>query len=116
MGYDSGFFRFEGRISRQDYWLKYVLAVGLIDVVAAIADVLLHAGGIVNGVAVIVTLVPTIAGAAKRCHDRDRSGWFQLIALVPIIGGIWLMVELGFLRGTPGTNRFGPDPMTGRGF
>jgi uncharacterized membrane protein YhaH (DUF805 family) len=52
----------------------------------------------------------SIVGGAKRCHDRDRSGWFQLIVLIPILGALWLLVELGFLRGTIGANRFGPDP------
>jgi uncharacterized membrane protein YhaH (DUF805 family) len=52
----------------------------------------------------------SIVGGAKRCHDRDRSGWFQLIILIPVLGALWLLVELGFLRGTIGANRFGPDP------
>ena len=66
----------------------------------------------------IVTLIVALAGiwvalavGAKRCHDRDRSGWFQLIMLIPIVGGLWLLIELGFLRGTIGENRFGPDPV-----
>ena len=43
----------------------------------------------------------------KRFHDRDKSGWWVLIGLIPIIGAIWLLIELGFLKGTPGPNRFG---------
>jgi uncharacterized membrane protein YhaH (DUF805 family) len=64
----------------------------------------------------LAVIVPGFAGLAKRCHDRDRSGWFQLISLIPLIGSIWLLVEVGFLRGTPGPNRFGPDPLAGRGY
>ncbi|HAE49771.1 MAG TPA: DUF805 domain-containing protein, partial [Tistrella mobilis] len=52
-----------------------------------------------------------LAIGARRCHDRGRSGWFQLIMLIPLIGWIWLLVEIGFLRGTEGPNRFGPDPL-----
>jgi uncharacterized membrane protein YhaH (DUF805 family) len=48
---------------------------------------------------------------AKRCHDRNRSGWFQLISLVPIVGALWLLFDLGILRGTDGPNRFGPAPL-----
>jgi hypothetical protein len=47
----------------------------------------------------------------KRFHDRDKSGWWVLIWLIPIIGAIWLLIELGFLKGTPGPNRFG-SPVT----
>ncbi len=117
-------FSFDGRISRQDYWLRYVLLIGIIQIavmlISAIANgpapghpgllyPLAHPHGILVPIAALVLLVPSLAGAVKRLHDRDRSGWFYFIVFVPLIGGIWLMVELGFLRGTPGMNRFGPD-------
>lgn len=51
--------------------------------------------------------------AVKRFHDRDKSGWWILIQLIPLVGAIWYIVETGFLPGTPGTNRFGPDPLLG---
>ena len=47
----------------------------------------------------------------KRCHDRERSGWFLLVSLIPFIGAIWLTIELYFLRGTVGPNKFGEDPL-----
>jgi len=53
----------------------------------------------------------SLAVGAKRCHDRGRSGWFQLISLIPFIGSLWLLVELGILKGKEGGNRFGPDPL-----
>jgi uncharacterized membrane protein YhaH (DUF805 family) len=53
----------------------------------------------------------SIAIGAKRCHDRGRSGWFQLISLIPVVGVLWLFVDLGLLRGTEGENRFGPNPL-----
>ncbi len=46
----------------------------------------------------------------RRCHDRDRSGWFVLLWLLPILN-IWGLIEMYFLAGTPGTNRFGADPL-----
>lgn len=46
---------------------------------------------------------------AKRCHDRDRSAWFLLVALIPVVN-LWTLVELFFLRGTRAGNRFGPEP------
>ncbi len=46
----------------------------------------------------------------KRWHDRDKSGWWVLITLVPVIGGLWQLIECGFLDGTQGPNRYGPSP------
>lgn len=47
----------------------------------------------------------------KRWHDLDKSGWWVLINFIPIVGGLWCLVECGFLKGTVGPNRFGPDPL-----
>jgi uncharacterized membrane protein YhaH (DUF805 family) len=63
------------------------------------------------GIVILLTLWPSICIYAKRWHDRNKSGWWSLIMFVPIIGGIWLLVELGFLRGTEGPNKYGPDPI-----
>jgi uncharacterized membrane protein YhaH (DUF805 family) len=46
----------------------------------------------------------------KGWHDRDKSGWWILINLVPCIGALWTLIECGFLPGTRGDNRFGPNP------
>ena len=61
----------------------------------------------------LIFLWPSLAVYAKRWHDRDKSGWWSLILFVPIIGFIWFLIECGFLRGTEGPNRFGPDPIAG---
>ncbi len=51
-----------------------------------------------------------LAVSVQRLHDRDKSG-FWLIPMLLIPGGfIWMIIELGFLPGTPGPNRFGPPP------
>lgn len=47
----------------------------------------------------------------KRWHDRDKSGWWMLIHLIPMIGFVWSVIDNGFLRGTEGNNRFGEDPL-----
>ncbi|MGQ0485996.1 MAG: DUF805 domain-containing protein [Hyphomicrobiales bacterium] len=62
---------------------------------------------------VVVFLWPTLAIYAKRWHDRGKSGWWMLIILIPLIGPIWVLIELGFLRGTKGPNHYGPDPLAG---
>jgi len=108
---------FDGRITRSAYWLKFVLPYLVIAVVLGIVDAILglqaEGVGLLGGLFGLAAIWPSIAVGAKRCHDRGRSGWFQLILLIPVAGVVWLLVELGFLRGTVGENRFGPDPLDG---
>lgn len=56
----------------------------------------------------------TVVTGIKRCHDRGQSGFGLLFALVPIIGWIWYVVNLGILKGNPGPNKYGPDPFRTR--
>ena len=51
-----------------------------------------------------------LAVHVTRWHDRGKSGLWLLICLVPVIGPIWLLVEMGFLRGSEGWNDYGSDP------
>ena len=117
-GFDWVWFLFsiQGRIARRHYWLHYVvpfvaasLLFGVLDAVLGTYDE--ETGwGVLSGLFSLVALWPGIAVSVKRVHDRDWSGWFLLVGLIPIAGAIWLLVEAGFLPGTPGRNRFGPPP------
>lgn len=61
-------------------------------------------------VLLLATMVVGVATSVKRWHDRGKSGSWYFISLIPIVGPIWALVELGFLPGTPGDNRYGaPD-------
>jgi uncharacterized membrane protein YhaH (DUF805 family) len=109
-------FSFRGRISRYQYWVKFFLPYFLLSLTMVVVDtatgsVSQSGMGLFSSVFALIALWPTLAIEVKRCHDRDRSGWFLLISLIPVIGAIWLFVELGCLRGTIGGNRFGPDPV-----
>ena len=124
-------FTMEGRIPRKQFWfsavmfaaasaLVWVLLVLLWQVIpgTVTADGSYHVEGVraLPYIALVIAyLVFCVASGicvnAKRCHDRGKSGWFMLIQFVPLIGGIWYLIETGFLRGTPGRNRFGPDPL-----
>lgn len=59
----------------------------------------------------VICICPYFALQIKRWHDRDKSGLWMLIVFVPFIGVLWSLIELGFLRGSAGRNRFGPDPL-----
>jgi uncharacterized membrane protein YhaH (DUF805 family) len=67
--------------------------------------------GIVIFIFAVLATGISIAVAVKRYHDRNKSGWWVLIVFVPVIGGLWYLIECGFLRGTPGPNNYGPDPL-----
>ncbi|MGB7205849.1 MAG: DUF805 domain-containing protein [Anderseniella sp.] len=54
---------------------------------------------------------PSICVYGKRYHDRDKSAWWMLVGIIPIIGTIWVLVECGLLEGTEGPNRYGEDPI-----
>ena len=63
----------------------------------------------IPGIYGLAVTIPTIAVTARRLHDLDKSGWWWLLNLVPVIGGIVLLVWI-VKSGTEGPNRFGEDP------
>lgn len=106
-------FQFDGRINRAKFWSGVgALVVGYIVIFAlfAIDSSALRA---LLGIAYLGLIWPSLAISIKRWHDRDKSGWWVLIGIIPIIGGIWALVETGFLEGTSGPNQYGPDPLGG---
>lgn len=112
-------FSFRGRINRKAYWLLYFLPIIVLNVVASILDGVLGtltvteygAYGLISLPVSIASFWPMLAAGAKRLHDREKSGWWQLLYFVPFLGALFLFVYLGFLKGTDGANRFGPDPL-----
>jgi uncharacterized membrane protein YhaH (DUF805 family) len=118
-------FSFQGRANRAKWWL---VALGIL-VVEVILFAAIFGGAAMSGdpeqiaaaigpfasivifvFAVIATWI-SIAVAVKRYHDRNKSGWWVLIVFVPVIGGLWYLIECGFLSGTTGPNTYGPDPL-----
>lgn len=87
------------------FFLVNFIIVFVLQIIASKA----HFVAILAAIYVIAVFLPSLAVAIRRLHDTDRSGWWVLISLVPLIGGIWLLI-LMVLDGTPGGNRFGPDP------
>jgi uncharacterized membrane protein YhaH (DUF805 family) len=104
-------FSFQGRVARQHYWLMVLLTVPFVIAAAIINGGFAHDPAEAPGVLVLLPMLwPAFAVTIKRWHDRNKSGWWILINLIPVVGDIWSLIENGFLKGTPGENRFGPDP------
>lgn len=99
---------FQGRACRSEYWFFYLFYT-LAYVIASIVDAVLGFP-ILTLVFLLATVVPILAVGVRRLHDTDRSGWWLLIPLVPLIGGIVLLIWT-CSRGTTGDNRFGSDPL-----
>ena len=104
MDYGQLLLSFDGRINRGKYWavVATFLVVSLIALRISVAMYYIVA---------LAFIWPGLAVQVKRWHDRGKSGWWVLIMFVPLIGGIWALVELGFLRGTSGPNQYGDDPL-----
>lgn len=101
---------FSGRSRRSEYWWFVLFNILLNIVVSLIGAVLGDAIGSILGLLVMLALIiPGIAVTVRRLHDTDRSGWWILIALIPLIGTLVLLFFM-VQRGTPGDNRFGTDP------
>jgi uncharacterized membrane protein YhaH (DUF805 family) len=101
-------FVYQGRASRSAYWW-FALATFVVYLILDIILVRVIGGG--AGLALYYLLaigiaIVTIPLAVRRLHDTDRSGWWILIALVPLVGSIVLLV-FTCLAGTRGPNRFG---------
>lgn len=110
MDYRDVLLSFDGRINRSDFWLKGILPLFVVLLLITAIDSVIT-GGIIALLAQIVSIYPSVAIGVKRFHDRNKSGWWVLITLIPVIGGIWYLVECGILKGTEGANDFGPDTL-----
>ncbi len=105
---------FSGRTRRKEYWL-FVLFNILISIVLTVIDFMIGTYsasvgmGLLGGIYACAVLIPAIAVTVRRLHDSDRSGWWCLLILIPILGPIVVLIFM-IIDGTPGPNRFGPSP------
>lgn len=115
----TNYVTFTGRTQRSGYWY-WVLFIVLGNLVFSAVDTALFQAtpdqpvSLLGGVFALATFLPSLAVGVRRLHDIDRTGWWLLLYLIPVIG---FLVLLYFLvqRGTRGANRFGPDPRGGGG-
>lgn len=105
---------FDGRARRKEYWmftlfnLIFIIAAGIIDRVTGLANDLTGIGP-VYVIYVVAMFIPSIAVAIRRLHDIGKPGWWLLLVIIPVIGGLWLLY-LMVQDSEPGDNQYGPNP------
>lgn len=114
-------FSFNGRLGRTTYWIVAIIWLICIRIYALLLNYMRFSAeyGITTNdaqaylIIFMIIFLPLVIGwmhwavVVKRWHDLDKSGWWMLITLIPIVGMIWQTIELGFKKGTVGPNRFG---------
>ena len=115
-------FSFNGRITRKYYWYAAIILFVVFGAISGLLfgtnsktlatgdfSFMLFVSMALFAIVYIFGIWIGLAVAVKRWHDRGKSGWWVLIGLIPIVGGIWILVECGFLPGTPGPNAYGVE-------
>ena len=106
--------KFDGRIRRMGWWIA---GIGM-SLVSSFVDSVLESDNsfVVTLVFFIVAIIVWVIGlslSARRWHDLNKSGWWLLVNLIPVLGWIYTLVMLGFMPGDQGSNDYGPPPKEG---
>ena len=96
--------QFQGRACRKEYWGFFLFNFLAVIALSAVSE------GVLGGLYALAALVPGLAVFVRRLHDTNRSGWWWLLAFIPYVGWAVLLIFL-CLRGTPGDNDYGLDPL-----
>ena len=99
---------FDGRARRTEYWM-FCLVNMVITVVLALVEGFINDSGMISTLYSLAVLIPCIALGVRRLHDTNRSGWWLLLAFVPLIGVLVLLFFM-IIDSTPGQNQFGENP------
>ena len=109
----KNYFGFGGRARRKEYWM-FILVNIIFTFVLSVLDRMFGwqrtgGEGILTTIYAILVFIPWWAVQFRRLHDTDRSAWWLLVLLIPIVG--WLVIIIfNCQNGTPGENRFGENP------
>lgn len=99
---------FGGRSRRMEYWM-FVLFNLIFSIVLGFVDGMIGTAGVLGLIYSLAILIPALAVSVRRLHDTNRSGWWLLIGLIPIVGVIVLIVFF-VTDGDPGDNEYGANP------
>ncbi|GAA3534959.1 DUF805 domain-containing protein [Aeromicrobium panaciterrae] len=97
---------FSGRARRSEFWF-WELAVIIASIIGGIIDAIIGAQ-IFQIIIGLGTLIPSLAVGARRLHDIDKSGWWQLIGIIPIVG--WIILIVWWATDGKPDNQYGPNP------
>jgi len=105
------YFDFNGRARRSEFWY-YTLCYFIIAIALSILDGMLGFANMLASLLALALLLPSLGVGVRRLHDIDRSGWWILIGLIPLVG--WIVLIYWYAQpGTAGSNQFGADPKAG---
>ena len=105
---------FNGRARRKEYWF-FALFNLIASIVLSVIDLMTGSfdaefgTGLLSGIYALAVLIPSLAVSVRRLHDTDHSGWWLLIALIPLVGAIVLLVFV-LQDSKPGENQYGSNP------
>ncbi len=111
---------FSGRSRRKEFWM-FVLFTFIVEIVLAIIDAIIGTYntalgiGLLSGLFYLAILVPSIALNTRRLHDIGKSGWFQLLFIIPIVGFILWIIWM-VRDSDDGVNKYGPSPKAPVGY
>lgn len=102
---------FTGRAQRSQYWW-FALFSFVGSIILNVIDAALFGANatILSLLWSLALLIPSIAVGVRRLHDLDKSGWWLLLALIPLIGAL-VLIYWFVQRGTEGDNQYGADPL-----
>ncbi|HCL67400.1 MAG TPA: DUF805 domain-containing protein [Rhizobium sp.] len=105
----SKYMDFNGRAARPEFWW-FALFSFLVNIVASVIDEIIFGVGILDTLSALALLLPSLAVGARRLHDIDRSAWWLLLVLVPIVGWI-VLIYFNVQPGQQGENQYGQPPV-----
>lgn len=100
---------FNGRARRSEFWYFFLFSF-IVSIVGEVVDFMLG-NQVFGGVLGLAMLVPSLSVGARRLHDLNKSGWWQLIVFT--IVGIFVLIYWCIQDSQPGSNEYGPNPKTG---
>lgn len=100
---------FSGRARRTEYWMFTLINILIMIGLSIIESVLGISSGLFSTIYSLGVLLPSLGVSVRRLHDTNRSGWWILLALIPLIGAIVLIIFM-VQDSTPGENQFGSNP------
>jgi uncharacterized membrane protein YhaH (DUF805 family) len=106
----ANYVNFSGRACRSEYWYWFLFVI----LASGVIDSWIVGPPIILTIFWLATLLPLVSVSFRRLHDLDRSGWWSLLNVVPVVG--WIILIVWFCtKGTDGPNRFGADRLADLG-